>query len=198
MEPAVDLEMVLDAREDRHEAPLLAGRPALATGDGRTRRSAIRQGPAASRLCRQAAIPDRAPRGDDAGGSSRSGIRALVVPGIIAATHRDRRGARGPQRGCRVGGPARPRKARGGAYRAYVTDEQRRGTGCIAGRMLPQSCSGPLSQRRALIRTSMLSGRPLHEVETDAMVGHLRDDQSFHVRVIAGVTRRPLAREPTG
>jgi hypothetical protein len=48
-----------------------------------------------------------------------------VVPAIITATHRDRRGARRARR-------------EEGEYREYVTDEQRGAAGCIAGRMPPQ------------------------------------------------------------
>ena len=46
----------------------------------------------------------------------------LVVRFIITVTHRGRRGAR----------PARREE---GEYREYLTDEQRRGAGCIGGRM---------------------------------------------------------------
>src|SRR5213592_1054412 len=61
----------------------------------------------------------------------------LVLPFIYTVTHRGRRGARGPQRGCRVGGPARVARREEGEYREYLTDEQRREAGCIAGRMPP-------------------------------------------------------------
>jgi hypothetical protein len=50
------------------------------------------------------------------------GGRRLVVRFIITVTHRGRRGAR----------PARREE---GEYRQYLTDEQRRGAGCIDGRM---------------------------------------------------------------
>ena len=60
-----------------------------------------------------------------------------MVRFINTVTHRGRRGARGPQRGCRVGGPARPARREEGEYREYLTDEQRSGTGCIGGRMPP-------------------------------------------------------------
>ena len=46
----------------------------------------------------------------------------LVARFINTVTHRGRRGAR----------PARREE---GEYREYLTDEQRRGTGCIGGRM---------------------------------------------------------------
>ena len=60
-----------------------------------------------------------------------------MVRRLITATHRGRRGARGPQRGCRAGDPARPATREEGQYREYSTDEQRRGAGCIGGRMQP-------------------------------------------------------------
>jgi hypothetical protein len=48
----------------------------------------------------------------------------LVLPFTITVTHRGRRGAR----------PARREERE---YREYLTDEQRRGAGCIGGRMPP-------------------------------------------------------------
>jgi hypothetical protein len=48
----------------------------------------------------------------------------LVVHFIITVAHRGRRGAR----------PARREERK---YREYLTDEQRRGAGCIGGRMPP-------------------------------------------------------------
>ena len=51
-------------------------------------------------------------------------MRHLVVRFINTVTHRGRRGAH----------PARREEEE---YREYLTDEQRRGTGCIGGRMPP-------------------------------------------------------------
>jgi hypothetical protein len=48
----------------------------------------------------------------------------LVVPGMITATHQGRRGAR-------------PASREEEEYREYATDEERRGPGCVGGRMPP-------------------------------------------------------------
>src|SRR6266508_502066 len=51
-------------------------------------------------------------------------MRAIVLPFINTVKHRGRRGARLARR-------------EEGEYREYLTDEQRREAGCIAGRMPP-------------------------------------------------------------
>src|SRR6266516_5855395 len=56
--------------------------------------------------------------------SSRAARRCLVLPFINTVKHRGRRGARVARR-------------EEGEYREYLTDEQRREAGCIAGRMPP-------------------------------------------------------------
>ena len=76
-----------------------------------------------------------------------------MLPFINTVTHRGRRGARIARREEGTSGAPTVRSVHGGVqYREYLTDEQRRGAGCIGGRM-PTNFGDPTQALRDRIRT---------------------------------------------